>query len=1343
MGKEVGGEGEGDISIVVDVEEGEISDDDNQQEINDNDDKVVEEELVVVEEEKVKEEEKAKEEEKEEVVTKPVIREESKRMVWTMEDLFKYNQVFPRNFATPMYNYAWKQAVQNRPLRNVDEDNINAAAAAATSVVIEISDEGVVVNDVGSEKEEGEIEEGEIGDNDTEMVEGTVVESNLNGISSSTTDDNENEEIKSIRQVIQLIINAKNVGKPFGGACGELWTSLDKLQKFVLNNGTSSSVNSLIQQSFAALQAVKFVYCTMNFKEQTQYKDVFSRLLVHVKTQNASLFSSEQMEELEDIIQSLEKQKEILEKNGANQNDHEANPSLGMNRIESGIVGKNPLQEKNGASQNGHGENPHLGTNRIEIGIVGENPPRVLNSSKKSLLEPISVKHNDQSNVKVGSGIFQSGPLSGLKSRGGFGPLLDLHMDHDVDDLPSPTRDAPKPFLIHKPQVQHRDHGMNRFPSPSPTRETLRPVQANKPQAVESRPVKSDGTEMHPYETDAHKAVSTYQQKFGQTSLLQSTLLPSPTPSEEGNEDEDDLKGEVSSSSVSNGGAVNPSVPLQAASVYAAFQNNGPCRQGTEINPVVAQKQSRGRDPRRDPRRQNLGSEVGSGDLNLRSAYLEHNPPTSGTLEEIINTRKNKSVPESVLDGHTLKRQRNGLTRSTVSGTGGWGEDTSVRPQPTLANQVTESVGSRDPRKFGNGGWSEDSVTRPQPTLANQVGESIRSSDPRKFGNGEVVLGQRQDNGGRNLTAGAGGQEQLSLIGNGNMGSLPSPLKDIAVNPMLISLLLEHQRLQKSNNSPQNLVISSSLNGFPGSIPLANIPSSKSSDIDKKYSVKPQVPGQAISTGDSGKTRMKLRDPRLAARMNTCQKNESLGPLEQLKTFGAPSSLTQDSRENLIVRQQSVQAQTNSVPSGAPDIFQQFTKELKSLADILSASQAPSVVPLTVSSPIIPVKTETTEMKTVVTESKDQESGTVTAPVERIVQPTQNTWGDVEHLLEGYDDQERAAIHKERARRMEEQNKMFAARKLCLILDLDHTLLNSAKFVEVDPIHEEVLRKKEEQDREKPHRHLFRFPHMRMWTKLRPGVWNFLEKASKLYELHLYTMGNKLYATEMAKVLDPSGALFEGRVISKGDEGDPYDGDERPQKIKDLEGVLGMESNVVIIDDSVRVWPHNKLNLIVVERYTYFPCSRRQFGLMGPSLLEIDHDERPDEGTLALSLAVIERVHQNFFSHKSLNDLDVRSILAAEQRKILAGCRIVFSRIFPVGEMNPQLHPLWQSAEQFGAVCSTQIDEHVTHVVANSLGTDKVNWALNTGRYVVHPGWVEASTLLYRRANEHEFAVKI
>lgn len=81
--------------------------------------------------------------------------------------------------------------------------------------------------------------------------------------------------------------------------------------------------------------------------------------------------------------------------------------------------------------------------------------------------------------------------------------------------------------------------------------------------------------------------------------------------------------------------------------------------------------------------------------------------------------------------------------------------------------------------------------------------------------------------------------------------------------------------------------------------------------------------------------------------------------------------------------------------------------------------------------------------------------------------------------------------------------------------------------------------------------------------------------------------------------------------------------------------------------------------------------------------------------------------------------MDVRNILAEEQRKILAGCRIVFSRVFPVGEANPHHHPLWQTAEQFGAVCLKQIDDQVTHVVANSLGTDKVLLVLHLSFLII------------------------
>jgi RNA polymerase II C-terminal domain phosphatase-like 3/4 len=574
----------------------------------------------------------------------------------------------------------------------------------------------------------------------------------------------------------------------------------------------------------------------------------------------------------------------------------------------------------------------------------------------------------------------------------------------------------------------------------------------------------------------------------------------------------------------------------------------------------------------------------------------------------------------------------------------------------------------------------------------------------------------------------------------------------MAVNPtILMNILLEQQQRlaaesqKKPVDSATSILHLTNSNSARGTDTTVNTGPAMTAGLPQSSVGILPVSSPATSTAqpqqvDSGKIRMKPRDPRrILHGISTLQKSGNLGS-EQSKASVSPTPNNQGTGDNVNAQKLDVRAVTKLAPTQSitqPDITRQFTRNLKNIADIMSVPQETSTQ--NVSSASVPFTSDRAEQKSSVPNSQNLKDSVGSAPetcASGSSRP-QNTWADVEHLFEGYDEKQKAAIQRERTRRLEEQNKMFAAKKLCLVLDLDHTLLNSAKFVEVDPVHDEILRKKEEQDREKPQRHLFRFPHMGMWTKLRPGVWNFLEKASKLFEMHLYTMGNKLYATEMAKVLDPKGVLFAGRVISRGDDAETVD-----TKSKDLEGVLGMESSVVIIDDSVRVWPHNKLNLIVVERYTYFPCSRRQFGLPGPSLLEIDHDERPDTGTLASSLGVIERIHQNFFASESLEEVDVRNILASEQRKILDGCRIVFSRIFPVGEANPHLHPLWQTAEQFGASCTNQIDDQVTHVVANSLGTDKVNWATSNGKFVVYPSWVEASALLYRRANEQDFAIK-
>jgi RNA polymerase II C-terminal domain phosphatase-like 3/4 len=111
---------------------------------------------------------------------------------------------------------------------------------------------------------------------------------------------------------------------------------------------------------------------------------------------------------------------------------------------------------------------------------------------------------------------------------------------------------------------------------------------------------------------------------------------------------------------------------------------------------------------------------------------------------------------------------------------------------------------------------------------------------------------------------------------------------------------------------------------------------------------------------------------------------------------------------------------------------------------------------------------------------------------------------------------------------------------------------------------------------------LHHLPHIAMWTKLRPATRAFLRGAAELYELHVYTMGQRRcptllrhssrprrrqhpsrarrYASEMVSILDPEGVLgLSGadRVIAKEDSTAVH--------VKDLDVVLGPEQ-------ALRVW---------------------------------------------------------------------------------------------------------------------------------------------------------------------------
>ncbi|XWS54065.1 hypothetical protein CRYUN_Cryun10bG0057000 [Craigia yunnanensis] len=1145
-----------DENKVEDVEEGEISDSASIEEISEED--FNKQDVKILKESKSP---KAGE-------------ENSNSRVWTMQDLCKYPSVI-RGYSSGLYNFAWAQAVQNKPLNEIfvkefeqpqQDENNNSKRSSPSSSVASVNskeekvssgnsaDRILIADDSGDEmeedkvvnlvKEERELEEGEI-DLDSEPVKETVLSSEDGNVGNSDELEKRVDLIRGLLEEITVI----EAEKSFEGVCSRLQNALESLRGLVVEYGVPTK-DTLIQLAFGAVNSA-LVALNCNFKEQNAA--ILSRLLSVVKGHDPPLFPSDKMKEIEVMLLSLNSPARAID-----------------TEKEIKIVNK---------------KDPDALAGNVGLDLTVTN---------KLLLSVDSTIHNKP---KMLTETLKPGAPN-FRNRGISLPLLDLHKDHDADSLPSPTRETTPRLPINKSLTI--GDGI---------------VKPGYMMAKGSHD--AEGNKLHPYETDALKAFSSYQQKFGRGSVFSSARLPSPTPSDESSDEGCDNGGEVSSSS--SIGNFKPNLPVwghpivssqpQIDSASSSMQGQIATQNATvgtvsSASNIVSKASAKSR----DPRLRFANSNASALDLNQ---WPLHNASKVAPVGVIMDSRKQKSVEEPVLDGPALKRQRNELENSgvardvqTVSRNGGWLEDTDV-----IGSQITNRI---------------------------QIVEGL-DSNSRKIDNRVTCLSTLS--GKTNMTVNRKDQVAMTSM---SAPSLPALLKDIAVNPtILINILkmgqqhkLAAEAQQKSPDPVKSTLPELGSNSILGVVPPANIvPSPSVNIVPSNLSgilSKPAGNLQVPPPDESGKIRMKPRDPRRVLHGNVLQRSGSVGP-DQVKTNGtAPTPSSLGSKDNLNAQKlegltESKAMQSQLVP--APDITQQFTKNLKNIADIMSVSQAltslPAVSQNLVSQPV-QIKSDSMDMKTVISSSEDQQTGTGSAPEVGATGPpcSQNTWGDVEHLFERYDDQQKAAIQRERARRLEEQKKMFAANKLCLVLDLDHTLLNSAKFIEVDPVHEEILRKKEEQDREKPERHLFRFHHMGMWTKLRPGIWNFLEKASKLYELHLSTMGNKLYATEMAKVLDPKGVLFAGRVISRGDDGDPFDGDERVSRSKDLEGVLGMESAVVIIDDSVRVWPHNKLNLIVVERYTYFPCSRRQFGLLGPSLLEIDHDERPEDGTLASSLVV-------------------------------------------------------------------------------------------------------------------------
>jgi RNA polymerase II subunit A-like phosphatase len=100
------------------------------------------------------------------------------------------------------------------------------------------------------------------------------------------------------------------------------------------------------------------------------------------------------------------------------------------------------------------------------------------------------------------------------------------------------------------------------------------------------------------------------------------------------------------------------------------------------------------------------------------------------------------------------------------------------------------------------------------------------------------------------------------------------------------------------------------------------------------------------------------------------------------------------------------------------------------------------------------------------------------------------------------------------------------------------------------------------------------------YCKLRPGLKEFLDKVSSMYELHIYTMATRAYAQAIAKIIDPDRVYFGDRILSRDENG--------TDQIKTLHRLFPVNTDMVlVIDDRGDIW-HWSDNLVKVRAYNFF-----------------------------------------------------------------------------------------------------------------------------------------------------------
>ncbi|KAF7720872.1 Carboxy-terminal domain (CTD) phosphatase [Apophysomyces ossiformis] len=380
-------------------------------------------------------------------------------------------------------------------------------------------------------------------------------------------------------------------------------------------------------------------------------------------------------------------------------------------------------------------------------------------------------------------------------------------------------------------------------------------------------------------------------------------------------------------------------------------------------------------------------------------------------------------------------------------------------------------------------------------------------------------------------------------------------------------------------------------------------------------------------------------------------------------------------------------------------------------------------------------------------------------------------------------------VSRREAERIEQENaaRLMESKKLSLILDLDQTIVHATW----DPTVGEWMNDKNNANHAATEDiRKFTLPGSVLvyYIKLRPGLHEFLREISKIFELHIYTMGTRHYAEAVAREIDPEGTIFRERILSRDESGSMTQ--------KKLQRLFPCDTSmVVVLDDRSDVWSFSP-NLIKIKPYEFFvgigdinsPFAPKQV----PEI-PIQKPQSEDKNSTAVSdnaekeeieeeleeeeLAEQEREQEEMAKEQQqqrplaqrqneLASQEDQPLLVDDDRELYTMLEIlkeVHRQFYDAVEANkkveadgagspPSVIPLqqdpktswiWQLAESFGAVCSLELTGKITHLIAAKAGTSKVNAARHSGRSIkiVTPAWLLDSTSRWEIQDEGRYVL--